>query len=107
MSHEGEGRGLLPSGLVEEIRALAQPPISWDVQLARWFAERFPLVEPVRTYARLSRRQAATPDIPRPSRVPPIVEGPNKVCEVSLKVCSVSRSPSASWSTRSLRPCLA
>ncbi|HLL84929.1 MAG TPA: hypothetical protein VK420_19830, partial [Longimicrobium sp.] len=29
--HEQQGRGLLPAGLVEEIRALSQPPIPWDV----------------------------------------------------------------------------
>lgn len=66
--HEQVGRGLLPAGLVEAIRALAQPPIEWDVQLARWFDAMFPPIEPVRTYARASRRQSATPDIPRPSR---------------------------------------
>lgn len=71
--HQEGVRGLLPAGLVEEIRALAQPPIPWDVQLARWFAERFPLLEPTRSYARLSRRQSSTPDIPRPSWVPPAV----------------------------------
>ena len=27
----------LPAGLIEEIRALAMPPIPWDVKLARWF----------------------------------------------------------------------
>lgn len=65
--HEAHGRGFLPSGLVEEIRALSQPPIPWDVKLARWFDERFEPLEKRRTYARLSRRQSATPDIPRPS----------------------------------------
>lgn len=65
--HEAEGRGYLPEGLIEEIRALSQPPIPWDVKLARWFDERFEPLEKVRTYARLSRRQSATPDIPRPS----------------------------------------
>ena len=59
--------GGLPQGLVEEIRALSQPPIPWDVKLARWFDERFEPLEKRRTYARLSRRQTATPDIPRPS----------------------------------------
>lgn len=63
--HTEQGRGLLPAGLVEEIRALAQPPIAWDVALAHWFDERFPPLEQHRTYARLSRRQSATPDIPR------------------------------------------
>ncbi len=65
--HESYGRGLLPEGLVEEIRALSQPPIPWDVQLARWFDDRFQPLEKQRTYARLSRRQSATPEIPRPS----------------------------------------
>ncbi|MEJ8547293.1 vWA domain-containing protein [Brevibacillus borstelensis] len=65
--HQERGRGLLPAGLVEEIRALGQPPIPWDVQLARWFDEHFPLLEKSRTYARVSRRQMSTPDIPRPA----------------------------------------
>lgn len=65
--HQVHGRGYLPEGLVEEIRALSQPPIPWDVKLARWFDERFEPLEKRRTYARLSRRQTATPDIPRPS----------------------------------------
>ena len=69
--HEDQGRGLLPAGLIEEIRALALPPIPWDVELARWFDERFPPLEKVRSYARPSRRQASTPDIPRPSYVVP------------------------------------
>jgi predicted metal-dependent peptidase len=69
--HEQTGRGLLPAGLVEEIRALSQPPIPWDVELARWFAHYFPPVEKTRTYGRPSRRQSATPDIPRPRWVPP------------------------------------
>ena len=63
--HVEQGRGLLPAGLVEEIRALAQPPIPWDVELAQWFDERFPPLERYRSYARASRRQSATPDIPR------------------------------------------
>ncbi len=65
--HQTHERGYLPEGLVEEIRALAQPPIPWDVKLAKWFDERFAPLEKRRTYARLSRRQSATPDIPRPS----------------------------------------
>lgn len=65
--HQTHGRGYLPEGLVEEIRALSQPPIPWDVKLARWFDERFEPLEKRRTYARLSRRQSSTPDIPRPS----------------------------------------
>ncbi|KQO19459.1 hypothetical protein ASF11_25310 [Acidovorax sp. Leaf76] len=66
MLHESQGRGLLPSGLLEEIRALLQPPIPWEVELARWFDHHFPPIETRRTYARPSRRQSATPDIPRP-----------------------------------------
>ena len=64
--HQEQGRGFLPAGLVEEINALAQPPIPWDVELAQWFDHRFPPREKRRTYARPSRRQSATPDIPRP-----------------------------------------
>jgi predicted metal-dependent peptidase len=75
--HDSQGRGLLPAGLVEEIHALGQPPIAWDVELARWFAHHFPAIDKVRSYQRLSRRQSATPDIPRPRLVvpPPAVQG--------------------------------
>ncbi len=66
--HLRDGRGLLPTGLTEEIRVLEQPPPPWDVQLARWFDEHVPAPQPQRTYARPSRRQAATPGIPRPGR---------------------------------------
>ena len=65
--HQTHTRGYLPEGLVEEIRALSHPPIPWDVKLARWFDQRFEPLTKQRTYARLSRRQSATPDIPRPS----------------------------------------
>ncbi len=65
--HRGR-RGLLPAGLVEEIRALSHPPVPWDARLARWFDEYVPRPEAVRSYARPSRRQAATPDIPRAGR---------------------------------------
>lgn len=68
--HDEQGRGLLPAGLLEAIQALDRPPIPWDVELARWFDEYFPATERVRSYARLSRRQSATPDIPRPRYVP-------------------------------------
>lgn len=69
--HHEAGRGHLPQGLVEEIRALAQPPLSWDVELAQWFDGYFRPVEKVRSYAKPSRRQSSTPDIPRPHYVPP------------------------------------
>jgi predicted metal-dependent peptidase len=68
--HQDQERGLLPAALLEEIRALDRPPIPWDVELAHWFDDHFSPVERVRTYARLSRRQSATPDIPRPRYVP-------------------------------------
>jgi len=68
--HEEQGRGYLPLGLVEEIRALSQPPIPWDVQLAKWFDGHFAPIEKARTFARPSRRQSATPDIPRPRWFP-------------------------------------
>lgn len=68
--HQEQNRGYIPEGLIEEIRALTHPPIPWDVELARWFDEYFTPVEHVRSYARPSRRQSSTPDIPRPSSVP-------------------------------------
>ncbi|WP_055717689.1 DUF2201 family putative metallopeptidase [Streptomyces torulosus] len=66
--HQRQERGYLPGGLVEEIRALTHPPLPWDARLARWFDEFVPRPEPVRSYARPSRRQSATPDIPRAGR---------------------------------------
>lgn len=70
----GASRGVLPAGLIEEVRSLNQPPIPWDVKLAQWFDERFPPPELRRSYARPSRRQTATPDIARPSIVRPSEE---------------------------------
>ncbi|MGL6201259.1 MAG: vWA domain-containing protein [Lachnospiraceae bacterium] len=69
--HQEQSRGYLPEGLIEEIRALSHPPIPWDVELARWFDEQFVPLEKKRSYARPSRRQSSTPDIPRPSWVIP------------------------------------
>ncbi|KUN88457.1 vWA domain-containing protein [Streptomyces griseoruber] len=74
--HQREERGLLPGGLVEEIRALSHPPLPWDARLARWFDEFVPRPEPVRSYARPARRQASTPDIPRAGRYFPPEETP-------------------------------
>ncbi|MET8825147.1 hypothetical protein ABZX40_12155 [Streptomyces sp. NPDC004610] len=74
--HGAQERGRLPGGLIEEIRALSQPPLPWDARLARWFDEFVPRPEPVRSYARPSRRQAATPDIPRAGRYFPPEEIP-------------------------------
>lgn len=68
--HESGGRGYIPAGLIEEIKSLSMPPIPWDVQLAEWFDVYFAPLEKCRSYARPSRRQSATPDIPRPSLLP-------------------------------------
>lgn len=64
--HQSYGRGYIPAGLIEEIKALAMPPVPWDVQLAEWFDLYFSPLEKYRSYARPSRRQSCTPDIPRP-----------------------------------------
>jgi predicted metal-dependent peptidase len=69
--HQASGRGLLPAGLVEAIRTLNQPAIPWQARLAEWIQERCPLPERRRSWARPSRRQTATPDIPRPRFVEP------------------------------------
>ncbi|MFF7982945.1 hypothetical protein ACFZDK_28155 [Streptomyces sp. NPDC007901] len=66
--HQTQDRGFLPGGLVEEIRALSHPPLPWDARLARWFDEFVPSPVAVRSYARPSRRQSSTPDIPRAGR---------------------------------------
>jgi predicted metal-dependent peptidase len=68
--HEEQGRGYIPAGLIEEIRALSQPPVPWDVELAQWFDNYFSPLEKVRSYARPSRRQSSTPDIPRARWIP-------------------------------------
>ncbi|MFI7678068.1 hypothetical protein [Actinophytocola sp. NPDC049390] len=69
--HRGSGRGLVPGGLEEEIRALEHPPRPWDARLARWFDEHVRVPEPRRSYARASRRQSASPEIPRPGKLRP------------------------------------
>lgn len=65
--HTSTLRGYIPAGLIEEIKALSMPPVHWDVELAKWFDMWFAPLEKHRTYARPSRRQSSTPDIPRPS----------------------------------------
>jgi predicted metal-dependent peptidase len=66
------GRGLIPAGLLEEIRSLFAPPPPWDVELGRWLEGHVPLIrESLRSYARASRRQSSTPEIPRPARYVP------------------------------------
>lgn len=64
-------RGLLPAGLVEEVRAIQQPPIPWDVKLGQWLDAFFPPFERRRSFHRASRRQSSTPDIPRAVYVSP------------------------------------
>ena len=64
--HNEFHRGYIPAGLIEEIRALAMPPIPWDVELGYWFDAHFAPLAKRRTYVRPSRRQGSTPDIPRP-----------------------------------------
>lgn len=68
--HEDQNRGYLPSGLIEEIQALSQPAVPWDVELAQWFDNYFSPLERVRSYSRPSRRQSSTPDIARPRWIP-------------------------------------
>lgn len=72
--HTSTSRGYIPAGLIEEIRALAMPPIPWDVELAKWFDCFFSPLEKSHTYARPSRRQGATPEIPRPRYVKPEID---------------------------------
>ena len=67
--HESQERGYIPAGLVEEIRALSAAPIPWDVDLGRLFSDWFPPLQKHRSYGRVSRRQGATPDIPRPGYI--------------------------------------
>jgi len=69
--HQQQGRGTIPAGLIEEVRALQQPPIPWDVRLAQWLDVFFPPLEHLRSYGRANRRQGSTPDIPRPGWITP------------------------------------
>lgn len=50
--HLENQRGLIPAGLIEEIKALAMPPIGWDVELGKWFDIYFKPLQKTRTYAR-------------------------------------------------------
>lgn len=82
--HCNLGRGFLPAGLEEEIKILQQPVIPWKVELASWFARHFPEDEKKRTYAKASRRQSATPDIPRAAYYRPTKESRTKTFGVIL-----------------------
>lgn len=68
--HRRCGRGTLPAGLTEEVRGQLRRPIPWDVRLARWFDAHLAPHATRRSYVRPSRRQSATPDIPRPRVTP-------------------------------------
>lgn len=65
-------RGFLPGDLVEEIKSILQPPIPWDVKLGQWLDNYFPPIAARRSFARASRRQSATPDIPRAVYIKPL-----------------------------------
>lgn len=82
--HQSQKRGYIPAGLVEEIRALSRPPIAWDVELARWFDTHFQPLEKRQTYARLSRRQSSSPEIPRPAWYVPQEETDQRMYGVVL-----------------------
>ena len=88
--HELQGRGLIPAGLVEEIRALDHPPIPWDVELARWFDLHIDPLDKHRAYARPSRRQGSTPDIPRPRYAQPEEDIRNRTFGAELARVDVS-----------------
>jgi len=92
----GPTRGVIPAGLIEKIRSLNQPPIPWDVKLAKGFDERFPPPELRRSYARPSLRQSATPEIARPSIVKPTDE------ERRIRVFGVVLDTSGSMETQLL-----
>lgn len=68
--HQNHNRGYLPAGLIEEVKALSQPAIPWDVELAQWFDGYFTPLEKIRSYAKPSHRQFGTPDIPCPRYIP-------------------------------------
>lgn len=65
-------RGFLPGDLVEEIKSIMQPPIPWDVKLGQWLDNYFPPIAARRSFARASRRQSSTPDIPRAVYIKPL-----------------------------------
>ena len=58
-------RGTLPGSLVDEINAIQHKAVPWDVRLGQWLDAYFPPLESRRSFARASRRQGSTPDIPR------------------------------------------
>lgn len=57
---------IMSSALINRMFHVQLNPVPWDVQLAEWFDLYFSPLEKYRSYARPSRRQSCTPDIPRP-----------------------------------------
>ncbi len=70
-AHMKNGRGLLPAGLLEMVTPTREAAPPWKISLTQWFDSKFEPAAPARSYARSSRRQQATPDIPRPRYGPP------------------------------------
>lgn len=67
----GLNRGELPGDLIEELdlASLMNEEVEvpeWKAELAEWFNVKFAPKPPRRSYNRPSRRQASSPDIPRP-----------------------------------------
>ncbi|MCC7446360.1 MAG: peptidase [Anaerolineae bacterium] len=75
-AHMQGKHGLLPAGLLEMVSPTYAPPPDWKMALSRWFDSHFDQLAPARSYTRLSRRQQATPDIPRPRfAIPQLPDG--------------------------------
>lgn len=68
LRQEESGRGYIPKGLKEAIKAINVPVLPWDIKLAKWLDCYISDEETVHTYSRLSRRQSSSPDIMRPGK---------------------------------------
>ena len=90
--HDDGGRGLLPAGLVEEIRALEHPPLPWDARLARWFDE----FVPSPTARPVVRAAVAPPG--RPRRTSPGPAGATRTRWSSAARSASCWTPPARWS---------
>ncbi len=98
-AHMSGKRGLLPAGLLEMVTPTPQAAPAWKLSLAKWFDARFEPTAPARTYARQSRRQQSTPEIPRPRyAVPQFPDGSG--------VFGVMLDTSGSMNNRLLGQCL-
>jgi hypothetical protein len=95
--HRTAGRGLVPAGLEEEIRAL-------DTRRCRGTragSTRTP--EPRRTFARASRRQAMIPDIPRPGKLRPEELTRRVTFGQRVPALPVARQDDDAWRPRKIR----